>query len=67
MKFDLNAPLRLALSPSGTELVVAMAGGGLLIVRISPGADELVPVLSLDQGEREGKRRGEEREGRRGE
>lgn len=50
LKFATNTPLRMCLSASGREVLVALAAGGICLVRLSQASAQPYPVLTLDQG-----------------
>lgn len=50
LKFENNTPLRMCLTASGREVLVALAAGGICLVRLSQASAHPYPVLTLDQG-----------------
>jgi hypothetical protein len=46
LKFEGDTPLRLAMTSAGTEVLVAMAAGGIALVRVALEAGQAHPSLT---------------------
>jgi hypothetical protein len=49
LKFEGDTPLHLAMTSKGTELLVAMAAGGIALVRVALEAGQAHPSLTWDR------------------